>query len=65
MKISEVIEELENIKKQNGDLEVKCLQTKYNWLTEALIGISLIDIDKESFDVKKEESLFIGKSIKV
>lgn len=65
MKISEVIKKLENIKKQNGDLEVKCLQTKYNWLTGALIGVSLIDIDKESFDIKEKENLFIGKSIQI
>ncbi|HBJ1686131.1 hypothetical protein FDA84_15085 [Clostridium botulinum] len=63
MDISEIIEKLEEIKKVNGDLKVKCLMSESSWCTGALLSTYSGEIDKECFKVSDMGYLFIGKNI--
>ncbi|MBY6798133.1 hypothetical protein HYH85_18135 [Clostridium botulinum] len=63
MNISEMIAKLEEIKRVNGDLIVKCLITESSWCTGALLSTYSGEIDKECFKVSDMGYLFIGKNI--
>ncbi|MHB8084028.1 hypothetical protein CGQ39_20000 (plasmid) [Clostridium botulinum] len=63
MNISEMIAKLEEIKRVNGDLIVKCLMTESSWCTGALLSTYSGEIDKECFKVSDMGYLFIGKNI--
>ncbi|WP_061317465.1 hypothetical protein [Clostridium botulinum] len=63
MNISEMIAKLEEIKRVNGDLIVKCLITESSWCTGALLSTYSGAIDKECFKVSDMGYLFIGKNI--
>ncbi|OPD28835.1 hypothetical protein AL713_17615 [Clostridium botulinum] len=63
MDISEMIAKLEEIKRANGDLIVKCLMTESSWCTGALLSTYSGEIDKECFEVSDMGYLFIGKNI--
>ncbi|MBA4510198.1 hypothetical protein H1057_19530 [Clostridium sporogenes] len=63
MNISEMIAKLEEIKRVNGDLIVKCLMSKSSWCTGALLSTYSGEIDKECFKVSDMGYLFIGKNI--
>ncbi|KIN79730.1 hypothetical protein [Clostridium botulinum] len=63
MNISEMIAKLEEIKRVNGDLIVKCLMTESSWCTGRLLSTYSGEIDKECFKVSDMGYLFIGKNI--
>lgn len=62
MNISEMIAKLEEIKRVNGDLIVKCLMTESRWSTGELLSTYRGEVDKECFKVSDMGCLFIDKN---
>ncbi|MBE1304540.1 hypothetical protein G4W71_10955 [Clostridium botulinum] len=62
MNISEMIAKLEEIKRANGDLIVKCLMTKSSWCTGELLSTYRGEIDNKCFKVSDMGYLFIEKN---
>ena len=63
MNIEELIVTLQQIKKEKGNMRVKCLKTTSSWITGALISTSVEIVSKESIKVHDMGYLFIGENI--
>ncbi|HDK7314639.1 TPA: hypothetical protein PTV97_003802 [Clostridium botulinum] len=62
MNISEMIVKLEEIKRVNGDLIVKCLMTEFSWCTGELLSTYRGEVDNECFKVSDMGYLCIEKN---